>query len=73
MGAASFRGHEFHYSDVSLDPSAKYAYRLSRGIGIKDNLDGAIVNRTLGSYTHLHPVASLGMMKNFVKNCRKKR
>jgi len=72
MGAALFRGHEFHYSDVSLDPSTKYAYRLSRGIGIKDNLDGAIVKRTLGSYTHLHPVASLGMIKNFVKNCKKK-
>jgi cobyrinic acid a,c-diamide synthase len=58
---------------VVLDPTTRYAYLLTRGIGIKDNLDGAVINRTLGSYTHLHPVASLGMMKNFVKNCRKKK
>jgi len=73
MGSASFRGHEFHYSDVSLDPSTRYAYRLSRGIGIRDNLDGAVTDQTLGSYTHLHPVSSMGMMKNFIKNCRKKK
>lgn len=72
MGSASFRGHEFHYSDVVLDPSTRYAYRLSRGIGIQDNLDGAVTDRTLGSYTHLHPVASMGMIRHFIENCRKK-
>ncbi|WAC06055.1 MAG: Ni-sirohydrochlorin a,c-diamide synthase [Methanoregula sp.] len=72
VGRASFRGHEFHYSDVTLEPSTRYAYRLSRGIGIRDNLDGAITHRTLGSYTHLHPLASRGMLQHFVNNCRDK-
>jgi cobyrinic acid a,c-diamide synthase len=72
VGSAAFRGHEFHYSDVVLDKKTKYAYRLSRGIGIRNNLDGAVTDRTLGSYTHLHPLGSLGMMRNFVKVCRKK-
>ena len=72
VGRASFRGHEFHYSDVTLDPSTRYAYRLSRGIGIQDNLDGALTHRTLGSYTHLHPLASRGMIRHFIENCRKK-
>ena len=72
VGSAAFRGHEFHYSDVVLDKKTKYAYCLSRGIGIRDNLDGAVTDRTLGSYTHLHPLGSLGMMRNFVKACRKK-
>jgi len=70
MGGASFRGHEFHYSDVDLDRDTRFAYRLSRGVGIRDNYDGAMVNNTLGSYTHLHPVASTGMFRHFVGLCR---
>jgi len=72
LGKASFRGHEFHYSDVTLDRDTQFAYRLSRGIGIRDNLDGAVIARTLGSYTHLHPVASRGMFRHFVGICREK-
>jgi cobyrinic acid a,c-diamide synthase len=71
LGKASFRGHEFHYSDVALDRDTRFAYRLSRGIGIRDNLDGAVVHNTLGSYTHLHPVAGAGMFRHFVGLCRK--
>ncbi|MFA4861166.1 Ni-sirohydrochlorin a,c-diamide synthase [Methanoregula sp.] len=71
FGPATFRGHEFHYSDVVLDPETKFAYTLSRGIGIRDNLDGAVIKNTLGSYTHLHPVASAGMFAYFVELCRR--
>jgi cobyrinic acid a,c-diamide synthase len=71
MGSASFRGHEFHYSDVHLTRDTHFAYRLSRGVGIRDNLDGAVAGSTLGSYTHLHPVASIGMFRHFVGLCRK--
>lgn len=70
LGPGPFRGHEFHYSAVTLDHGTKYAYRLNRGIGIRDNLDGALVNNTLGSYTHLHPVASAGMFRYFTDLCR---
>ncbi|HSA38240.1 MAG TPA: Ni-sirohydrochlorin a,c-diamide synthase [Methanoregula sp.] len=73
LGRASFRGHEFHYSDVDLDRGTRYAYRLSRGAGIRDNLDGAVTANTLGSYTHLHPVAGIGMFRHFIGLCRKKR
>jgi cobyrinic acid a,c-diamide synthase len=71
MGAAVFRGHEFHYSDVVLSQDTHFAYQLSRGIGIHENLDGAVIDNTLGSYTHLHPVASAGMFRHFVELCRK--
>ena len=71
MGTAVFRGHEFHYSDVVLSPGTHFAYQLSRGIGIHENLDGAVIDNTLGSYTHLHPVASTGMFRHFVELCRK--
>jgi cobyrinic acid a,c-diamide synthase len=70
LGAGPFRGHEFHYSDVLLEPGTRFAYRISRGLGIRDGLDGALVHRTLGSYTHLHPLASLGMFRAFVEGCR---
>ncbi|MCK8519297.1 Ni-sirohydrochlorin a,c-diamide synthase [Methanoculleus sp. 7T] len=70
MGKATFRGHEFHYSDVRLLAGTHYAYRLTRGSGIRDGLDGAVRDRTIGSYTHLHPVTSRGMMAHFVECCR---
>jgi Ni-sirohydrochlorin a,c-diamide synthase len=70
MGGASFRGHEFHYSGVALDRDTRFAYCLSRGVGIRDNYDGAVINNTLGSYTHLHPVSSGGMFRHFVGLCR---
>jgi len=73
VGPAQFKGHEFHHSDVVLSPDTRYAYQLSRGIGIRDNLDGAVINNTLGSYTHLHPVGSKGMLGHFVSACRKRR
>jgi len=71
VGAAAFRGHEFHYSEVVLSPDTHFAYQLSRGVGIHENLDGAIMDNTQGSYTHLHPVASAGMFRQFVELCRK--
>jgi cobyrinic acid a,c-diamide synthase len=70
VGAAHFRGHEFHYSDVRLSPDTRYAYRLTRGIGITGNVDGAVRDETLGSYTHLHPVSSRGMFTHFLGRCR---
>jgi len=72
MGAAQFRGHEFHYSEVVLGRETRFSYTLSRGVGIRDNLDGAVVDNTLGSYTHLHPVASAGMFRHFTELCRKR-
>ncbi len=70
FGEATFRGHEFHYSDVILDRDTRYAYELFRGVGIHDNLDGAVMNNSLASYTHLHPVASAEMFCHFTGLCR---
>ncbi|HVP94073.1 MAG TPA: Ni-sirohydrochlorin a,c-diamide synthase [Methanoregulaceae archaeon] len=72
VGAGVFRGHEFHYSEVVLDRNTRYAYNLSRGTGIEGTLDGALIDQTLGSYTHLHPVPSIGMIRHFVNKCRQR-
>ncbi len=50
----SFRGHEFHHSEVTGIPKdAQFAIKLSRGTGIIDGWDGLTVNNTLGCYAHL--------------------
>jgi cobyrinic acid a,c-diamide synthase len=70
VGPGHFRGHEFHYSDVTLPEDTRFSYLLSRGKGIRGQLDGAVRDNTLGSYTHLHPVSSRGMFSAFVALCR---
>ncbi len=50
----SFRGHEFHHSEVTNIPKdAEFAIKLSRGTGIIDGWDGLKANNTLGCYAHL--------------------
>ena len=73
LGGAHFRGHEFHYSDVQLSPDTRFAYRLSRGIGIRGSMDGAWKDNTVGSYTHLHPVSSREMFAKFLDCCREEK
>jgi cobyrinic acid a,c-diamide synthase len=70
MGQSHFRGHEFHYSEIKMDPGQKYVFRLSRGMGISGGDDGILVGNTLGSYAHLHPVSSSGMIRSFISTCR---
>jgi cobyrinic acid a,c-diamide synthase len=70
VGAGFFRGHEFHYSEVILPEDTRFSYLLSRGRGIRGQLDGAVRDNTIGSYTHLHPVSSRGMIAAFVATCR---
>ncbi len=50
----SLIGHEFHYSNVSPQPDARYAFRLCRGRGIADGNDGLVSNNTIGAYTHAY-------------------
>ena len=74
MGSASFRGHEFHYSDVLLSRKVPgMPTGSARGFGIRDSLDGAVRENAIGTYTHLHPVSSIGMFRNFVGRCREEK
>ena len=67
MGEFSFKGHEFHYSEVIPVDELHYTYRLRRGFGIRNGLDGIYIKSVIGSYTHLHPLASKPM---FMHSCR---
>lgn len=65
-----FKGHEFHHSVITDIPSdARFAYRMDRGVGIKEGLDGMISGNTLGSYTHMHAASNISFTKKFIESC----
>jgi len=64
------KGHEFHYSYID-NISAKFAFRVLRGKGIKDKMDGALEYETLGMFTHIHYLSCPDVPKNFLASCRR--
>ena len=54
---------------TDIAPDACFAYRMDRGMGIKDGMDGMMVNNTLGSYTHLHAASYIQFADKFVEAC----
>jgi cobyrinic acid a,c-diamide synthase len=55
------RGHEFHYSKVSEMKGREgmhFAFRMKRGQGINDKMDGLCYKNVLATYTHLHALGS---------------
>lgn len=47
-------GHEFHYSRIECAPDARFAFRLSRGKGIRGGRDGLCEHNAVGGYTHAY-------------------
>jgi cobyrinic acid a,c-diamide synthase len=67
---AMFKGHEFHHSLITdLPAGARFAYRLDRGTGISNGLDGLMKDNTLAAYTHLHAASYLTFASRFVESC----
>lgn len=52
------KGHEFHYSKPCHVPEemkeSSYAFRMRRGQGIREKMDGICYRNVLATYTHLH-------------------
>ncbi|MGE5300437.1 MAG: cobyrinate a,c-diamide synthase [Acidobacteriota bacterium] len=51
------KGHEFHYSrvlDYAHKEGMRFAFRMSRGQGIIDGMDGVCYKNVLATYTHVH-------------------
>jgi cobyrinic acid a,c-diamide synthase len=64
---ASFIGHEFHHSEiVDIPEDTAFAIRLTRGTGIKGELDGILVGNTMAAYAHLHAASYIGFAGSFV-------
>ena len=51
----TLRGHEFHYSEASVDSDARFAFDVGRGDGIDGDHDGLVAYDSLGTYAHVHP------------------
>jgi cobyrinic acid a,c-diamide synthase len=68
-------GHEFHHSEMLIDPKARveYAIRLERGTGIADGLDGIHIGNLVASYSHIHSASFRGFPANFLAACRDRR
>jgi len=52
------RGHEFHYSKPFHAKGEKgeftYTFKMKRGQGIQEKMDGICRNNVLATYTHVH-------------------
>jgi len=53
-----FKGHEFHYSKLVNIKEERFAYKIERGRGIVNNLDGIFNGKVLAGYLHNHAVAN---------------
>lgn len=72
---ASFLGHEFHHSELVLDPRAEveYAIRLRRGTGIDGGRDGIVDGNLVASYNHFHGASYRLFPSHFIKSAREAR
>lgn len=62
-------GHEFHYSYARLDEATKKetTLKLSRGMGLREGLDGLVHRNTWASYTHIFAPAQKEWAPTFVR------
>ncbi|MCP3926880.1 MAG: cobyrinate a,c-diamide synthase [Desulfobacterales bacterium] len=67
------RGHEFHYSELENDQEySDFVYKVTPRNGLNLKEEGYVVNKTLGSYIHLHFGSNMDVAENFVKSCKEK-
>jgi cobyrinic acid a,c-diamide synthase len=69
------RGHEFHYSkvtDVQTGGGVSFAFRMLRGEGISEGMDGLQYKNVLATYTHLHALGFPEWAQGVMKAARKK-
>jgi cobyrinic acid a,c-diamide synthase len=68
----TIRAHEFHHSRLTdVDPSLRYAYRVSRGHGIDGGRDGIVYRNVLASYAHLRCAGGHNWAARFVAFARR--
>lgn len=73
QAGATLRGHEFHYSDLEPSPEGdgvQTVYGLSDRLGRPRSGEGFQIQRTLGSYVHLHFGSRPEAAGSFVDACR---
>ena len=69
----TLRGHEFHYSALLADGAAEpitTVYRMTNRAGLQTAVEGYQIQRTLGSYVHVHWGSCPGAAHHLVQACR---
>ena len=62
----TFRGHEFHHSSLSRRGDLRFAYRVKRGQGIRNQRDGIVYKILFASSVHLHALGTPEWARGFV-------
>ncbi|HEU0264892.1 MAG TPA: cobyrinate a,c-diamide synthase [Geobacterales bacterium] len=64
------RGHEFHYSEITMPEQVQRVYRMTgaHGRGVPD--EGFVSDNVLASYVHLHFASNPALAPAFVDSCR---
>lgn len=69
------KGHEFHYSKVTrvdTGDGVSFAYRMLRGEGIADGMDGLMFKNVLATYTHIHALGFPEWAEGMIRAARKR-
>lgn len=65
--ASKIYAHEFHYSKLeNISPETHYAYKVLRGVGVDNMLDGILTHNLLATYTHCRNVGDNHWVEQFV-------
>ncbi len=67
---AKIKAHEFHYS-LALTPPDESIYKLTKGTGMGNKVDGVNYKNVFASYTHIYAPTTPEWAENFVKLIRK--
>ncbi len=75
----TLKGHEFHYSKVSnisnIDKintgNIKLTFKMKRGYGIVNGMDGLVYKNVLATYTHLHALGSADWVEGLIKAAKR--
>ena len=62
----TLRGHEFHHSRLIELDKLEFAYRVKRGHGAGEGVDGIIYKNVFAAYTHLHALGTPQWVQAFV-------
>lgn len=65
------RGHEFHYSELTMPADVARGYRLADRTGMPCGEEGYLRGNVLGSYVHLHFASNPALAEHFVASCRR--
>jgi cobyrinic acid a,c-diamide synthase len=65
------RGHEFHYSELRLRKEGRFGFRMDRGQGILDGMDGLVSGNSIGSYSHMNALSVQDWAGGIVERLRR--